>query len=154
MPSVPTRKRFIANFLVVVCRSFFKILPELDSKNSRKLQFDIKFAVLKIYAWRIGLPVRTIALFRTAKEQNERYKQGRDPEYPGPIVTNCDGYDIKSRHQIWEAGDLLIFKIVDGVLVDEWSRHAYKPLGDFWIRLGGTWGGQYEGLRDCGHFQL
>lgn len=35
---------------------------------------------------------------RTADQQHEIWRQGR--ERPGPIVTNCDGYNSKSNHQV------------------------------------------------------
>ena len=35
---------------------------------------------------------------RTAEEQNKLYQQGRTKA--GKIVTKCDGYNIKSKHQV------------------------------------------------------
>jgi len=153
MPSVPNKERLIGAFLARLSSSLIKSLPNKTSRNSRRLQFFLKFSILVIYAWTSGLRVIPTDVYRTAEQQNERYKKGRT--LPGPIVTNCDGYNNLSRHQKWEAGDLLILFHRNNAYISVWSPFmAYVPLGGFWERLGGTWGGRWSTPCDPNHFQL
>lgn len=50
----------------------------------------------------IGFPMLLTDGVRKAEAQHEIWRQGR--ERPGPIVTNADGYTIKSNHQIKSDG--------------------------------------------------
>ena len=63
---------------------------------------------------------------RTPEYQNELYQQGRTK--PGEIITNCDGYKIKSKHNEFpsHAFDIAIF--VDGLLT--WNKNYYKAVGN------------------------
>jgi peptidoglycan L-alanyl-D-glutamate endopeptidase CwlK len=87
--------------------------------------------------------------YRTAEYQNQLFQKGRTT--PGKIVTNCDGFTKKSKHQLWRAVDIGI--IVDGKV--DWSEDAgYKTLGKIWKDLGGTWGGDWPSLNDVYHFEV
>lgn len=46
----------------------------------------------------LGFPMLLTDGVRTAEQQHEIWRQGR--ERPGKIVTHCDGYKVKSNHQI------------------------------------------------------
>ena len=93
---------------------------------------------------------------RTAEEQNRLYQQGRT--VPGKIVTNCDGYKIKSNHQVGadgfgHAGDIAI--LVDGKVT--WEEKYYKEVA----RVGRVlmqkynieWGGDWKNFKDLPHFE-
>ena len=93
---------------------------------------------------------------RTAEEQNKLYQQGRTT--PEKIVTNCDGYKVKSNHQVRAdgfgyAGDIAI-------LIDEkvtWEEKYYKEVA----RVGRVlmqkynveWGGDWKNFKDLPHFE-
>lgn len=86
---------------------------------------------------------------RSPQEQNDLYKRGRTT--PGPIVTNADGFIVKSAHQHWLAIDIAIIK--NGEV--EWADiPEYHDLGEFWESIGGFWGGRWNGLGDIYHFEL
>ena len=93
---------------------------------------------------------------RTAGEQNKLYQQGRTT--PGKIITNCDGYKIKSKHQVksdgfGHAGDIAI--LVDGKVT--WEEKYYKEVA----RVGRVlmqkynveWGGDWKNFKDLPHFE-
>lgn len=119
-------------------------------KNSRRIEFLIKITILYQIADRIGISFLCTCFHRSAEEQNKRYQQGRTLE--GDIVTNQDGYRIRSKHQNWEAWDILIIKNGEPV----WPRSRdYETLGEIWKRiLKGIWGGDWRSPEDIYHFQL
>ena len=93
---------------------------------------------------------------RIAEEQNKLYQQGRT--VPGKVITNCDGYKIKSKHQIKSdgfgyAGDIAI--LVDGKVT--WEEKYYKEVA----RVGRVlmqkynveWGGDWKNFKDLPHFE-
>lgn len=93
---------------------------------------------------------------RTAEEQNKLYQQGRTTL--GKIITNCDGYKIKSKHQVksdgfGHAGDIAI--LVDGKVT--WEEKYYKEVA----RVGRVlmqkynveWGGDWKNFKDLPHFE-
>lgn len=69
-----------------------KVHPELIDKLDK---------VLSAMA-AIGFPMMPTDGARTAEQQHEIWRQGR--ERPGRVVTNCDGYILKSNHQIKDDG--------------------------------------------------
>lgn len=61
-----------------------------------------------------------------------------------------DGRGSKdSKHPDRLAIDLNLF--IDGVY--QTNTEAYKPLGEFWESIGGTWGGRFK-RKDGNHFEL
>ena len=93
---------------------------------------------------------------RSAEEQNKLYQQGRTVQ--GKIITNCDGYKIKSKHQAREdgfgyAGDIVI--LVNGKVT--WEEKYYKEVA----RVGRVlmekynidWGGDWKKFKDLPHFE-
>jgi len=100
----------------------------------------------------IGFPMRICQSVRTASEQHELWRKGRD--LPGPKVTNCDGYTRKSNHQITADG---FGHAVDCCFTvgepfgegQPWS--AYGTLGE---AVGLAWGGRWTNPVDRPHLEL
>ena len=66
---------------------------------------------------------------RTAEEQNKIYQQGRT--IPGKIVTKCDGYNIKSKHQVKADGLGYAFDIA--VIINNksnWNKKVFHEVAD------------------------
>jgi peptidoglycan L-alanyl-D-glutamate endopeptidase CwlK len=90
-----------------------------------------------------------VQFHRTEEQQSVLYQQGRTK--PGKVVTDCDGYFKKSKHQSWEAFDIAI--IEDGQI--NWNSPKYDILGELWREFGGTWGIKLSsGYIDRGHFEI
>jgi hypothetical protein len=57
----------------------------------------------------------------------------------------------QSKHLDACAGDIQIFK--DGAYLTK--TEDYKFAGDYWINMGGIWGGNFKsGRKDGGHFEV
>ena len=67
---------------------------------------------------------------RTAEYQNSLYQQGRT--IPGKILTNADGYKIKSNHQVKSdgLGHAVDIAIMDGKKADWDDLTKYKAVGE------------------------
>jgi peptidoglycan L-alanyl-D-glutamate endopeptidase CwlK len=119
-----------------------------NSATQLRLQFFLKIAALLLYAKIRKIEIMPICFFRSADEQAALYAQGRTKS--GEIVTYFDGYQRKSAHQLWRAIDFVV--VIDDELV--WERTPeYEILGSFWLKLGGTWGGDFHSLNDIYHFE-
>jgi len=125
------------------------------TKMQKRWEFWWKVVSLICLAWLKGIKVMPISFYRTAEEQNARYQQGRTKS--GKIITNCDGYKNKSKHQDWLATDLAIptsdWKDFIWVMTDE-----YRKLGELAQHIGLEWGHEWyeEGktsFDDVWHFQ-
>lgn len=139
---------FIGMLLLGLVKFFLKSLPNINNSKTRRLSFFLKFSALILYAWSQKIWVIPYSLYRSADEQNLKYQIGRT--LPGKIVTEKDGFNKPSKHQNWEAGDILI---LDENLKNDWDDiDKYTILGLFWKRLGGTWGGDWK-MKDYGHFE-
>lgn len=57
---------------------------------------------------------------------------------------------VNSLHLIRLALDLNLFK--DGIY--QADTEAYRPLGEFWESIGGSWGGRFKTRPDGNHFSL
>ena len=93
---------------------------------------------------------------RTAEEQNKLYQQGRT--IPGKIVTNCDGYKIKSNHQTKDdglgyAGDIAVL-IKNRVT---WNENYYCEVANsarfLMQKYNVEWGGDWKNFKDLPHFE-
>lgn len=71
----------------------------------------------------------------------------RDPRVHGNVGVKMGYGHSKSCHKIRLAIDLNLFK--DGVFLE--GSDAHKPLGEWWEKLGGTWGGRFN---DGNHYSL
>lgn len=78
----------------------------------------------------IGFPMLLTDGARTPEQQHEIWRQGR--ERPGKIVTNCDGYTLKSNHQIKEDG---FGHAVDCCFLDENGRSTWN-MSYPWVAYG------------------
>lgn len=121
--------------------AFFSLLSHLVGKASDR-----------------GIQLAIFWLHRTTDQQLALYQQGRTQ--PGKRVTNCDGREIKSKHQKWEAADVCIIDPVTGLW--RWDRNeSYEILGRIAKELGLRWGGDWDGDEvrdptdyDIYHFEL
>lgn len=93
---------------------------------------------------------------RTAEEQNKLYQQGRT--VPGKIVTNCDGYKLKSNHQtksdgLGHAGDIAV--LVNNKIT--WEEKYYKEVAIsariLMQKYNIEWGGDWKNFKDLPHFE-
>lgn len=57
---------------------------------------------------------------------------------------------VNSLHLIRLAVDLNLFK--NGIY--QADTEAYRPLGEFWESIGGSWGGRFKTRPDGNHFSL
>lgn len=106
---------------------------------------------------------------RTAKEQNELYQQGRTRK--GIKVTNCDGYNRKSNHQIKKDGyghavDIFLCgEYKDGKYVKFTTEQGYnykrlslvaKHIKEVAKNKGidVKWGGNWKNIQDSPHFEI
>jgi len=98
-----------------------------------------------------GIPTILIETVRFTPRQLWLYAQGRTR--PGSIVTNA------KPGETWH--DQGIRRAFDVVLLDAAGKAWWNAPAERWERLGAigkslglTWGGDFKGLRDLGHFQL
>ena len=73
---------------------------------------------------------------------------------PGYYITFADayaksGHRKNSLHYIRLAVDFNLF--IDGKYKKDWE--SYYPLGLFWEKIGGSWGGRFKN-KDANHFSL
>ena len=107
------------------------LVPEVRAKAQQLLS----------YADSIGLSPKVTSVYRSCEQQNQLYAQGRTA--PGQIVTHARG--CVSWHTQRRAFDVYLGK---GSTADD-----YQKLGDYWKSLHGTWGGDFPGFADIGHFE-
>lgn len=100
-----------------------------------------------------GHPMKPCQGLRTADSQHALWLQGRDPQHPGRIVTNCDGVIRKSRHQTGLDG---FGHAIDCCFQgpDPFGiKHPWAAYGQLVKAQGLTWGGDF-GLVDLDHAEL
>lgn len=122
--------------------------------NSRKLEDlkpDAQNACLTFirHCTEAGLNIKIIQTLRDAEYQHRLYEQGRTA--PGKIVTKCDGYKNKSRHQSGEAWDAVVLD--DNGDIDWTNSTQYKKMADIGVKMGLT-AGFYFSFRDLDHFEV
>ena len=76
---------------------------------------------------------------------NEWY---RTRERQAQLVAEGKSWTFNSKHLDGLAVDIILLK--DGKPC--WDNEDYKPLGEFWEKLGGRWGGSWK-QRDSVHFE-
>ena len=76
----------------------------------------------------------------------------RDPRVFGEMGVKQGYGEANSCHKLRLAVDLNLF--IDGVYRPDVD--AYKILGEFWERQGGSWGGRFAGANagDANHFSM
>jgi peptidoglycan L-alanyl-D-glutamate endopeptidase CwlK len=102
----------------------------------------------------LGRELFLVETHRSHERQDELYLIGREPEDVRRTVTNAKGGE--SYHQFEVAFDVAFEE--DGSQRPTWStttsqeRADWELLGAMGKRLGLTWGGDFDGLKDFGHF--
>ena len=96
-----------------------------------------------------GLPIQIGECFRSVKEQDALYAQGRTA--PGSIVTNARGSSYSSMHQWGVAFD---FYRDDGKGAFNEEDAFFKKVGAVGKSIGLEWGGDWKSIVDKPHFQL
>lgn len=116
--------------------------------NTEKRAIFIRDAsILVARATELGISLIVIEFYRSPQNQARRYARGRTK--PGRIITYCDGYKKKSKHQFRLAWDIAI--LIDGQIT--WNPlHGYNILGNIWKQMGHTWGGDFS-FKDYCHFE-
>lgn len=124
-------------------RSILDLKPELQEK-AKAFEEAMKEA---------GIRFRYTCTYRSQKEQDDLYAQGRTK--PGPIVTKVR----HSKHTDREAFDVVV---LDAVGRPVWAPSAYMDLGKLGQKVGLRWGGDWDGdgqttderFVDLPHFEL
>lgn len=94
-----------------------------------------------------GLTIGVCETLRTAEYQNSLYQKGRTK--PGSIVTNCDGYKVKSEHQSGMAFDF--FQNIKG---KEWDKSFYDKACPIAKKMGLDCGYYWKGFVDNPHITV
>ena len=111
------------------------------TKTERRIKFIQDFGHLILFAQDSYIEFIITHVYRTAEEQKKLYNLG---------LTDCDGYNTRSKHQDWLAIDICIIKDNECV----WDRTPeYEALGDEWKEMGHTWGGDFKSRDDVYHFE-
>lgn len=113
------------------------IKPELE-KRCRALIADLEA---------LGIKPLVTQGFRSIKEQNDLYAQGRTKA--GKIVTNARGG--KSNHNFGNAVD---FAFVDDSGAVVWDMKLFRQLGALTSKHGLKWGGNWKSFKDYPHVEL
>lgn len=127
-----------------------KSLKKLEGLHPNLQNFFMELIKISPYDFSITQGVRT------AEEQNKLYQQGRTT--PGKIVTNCDGYKLKSNHQtksdgLGHAGDIAV--LVNNKIT--WEEKYYKEVAIsariLMQKYNIEWGGDWKNFKDLPHFE-
>lgn len=127
-----------------------KSLKKLEGLHPNLQNFFMELIKISPYDFSITQGIRT------AEEQNKLYQQGRTT--PGKIVTNCDGYKLKSNHQtksdgFGHAGDIAV--LVNNKIT--WEEKYYKEVAIsariLMQKYNIEWGGDWKSFKDLPHFE-
>ena len=127
-----------------------KSLKKLEGLHPNLQNFFMELIKISPYDFSITQGVRT------AEEQNKLYQQGRTVS--GKIVTNCDGYKLKSNHQtksdgLGHAGDIAV--LVNNKIT--WEEKYYKEVAIsariLMQKYNIEWGGDWKNFKDLPHFE-
>lgn len=127
-----------------------KSLKKLEGLHPNLQNFFMELIKISPYDFSITQGIRT------AEEQNKLYQQGRTTQ--GKIVTNCDGYKIKSNHQIksdglGHAGDIAV--LINNKIT--WNERYYKKVAVaariLMQKYNIKWGGDWKNFKDLPHFE-
>lgn len=106
----------------------------------------------------LGYPMRVIEGVRTQARQQQLYRQGRT--MPGKVVTNCDGVNKRSNHQVKVDG---FGHAADCAFADDprtprdetWDENQpWEAYGALAEALGLAWGGRWKSPHDAPHVEL
>lgn len=123
-------------------------MAALHSSLQKKIDTILAIMVL------VGHPMKIIQGVRTVEEQTFLFAKGRTT--PGPKVTNCDGVEKKSRHQVASDGTghaVDCAFVVDGKI--SWAeKEPWRLYGELGKAMGLVWGGEWKSLVDRPHLEL
>ena len=77
----------------------------------------------------------------------------RDLKTQERLVTSGKSKTMKSKHLNALAADIYVVNVEDHVLVTDGTDERYKRLGEYWVSIGGTWGGHWKTFKDSVHFE-
>jgi peptidoglycan L-alanyl-D-glutamate endopeptidase CwlK len=126
-------------------------MPNLEKLHpSLKAKADTVIAAMKL----LGYEMVIVQGVRTTEEQQALYAQGRTA--PGHVVTNADGVNKKSNHQVKADGfghavDCA-FKVDGKISWDE--KLPWRCYGECAKALGLVWGGDWKAITDKPHIEL
>ena len=127
-----------------------KILETLDPYAKKVIEEMLDLAHLA------GLNIQAHSGFRTPKEQDALYQQGRSK--PGKVVTNAKGTPVaQSSHCYKVAVDCHFDQDQDGVA--EWDFELYKrvwalAVGAGLDKKGLIWAGNWTSFKEGPHFEV
>lgn len=104
-----------------------------------------------------GITIKIGECFRSVKEQNDLYAQGRTK--PGSIVTNAKGTSYSSQHQWGIAFDFFLDMDIDGdgkKSDDAFNnkKSTFNKVGKLAKSIGLGWGGDWKSPVDMPHVYL
>jgi len=99
-----------------------------------------------------GTPIFFTQGVRTAEYQHSLYQIGRT--LPGKIVTNCDGFIIKSNHQVHADGFGHAIDIAFTGNQPYDASHPWLRYGNLVRAAGLVWGGDFTHFIDQPHAEL
>lgn len=105
--------------------------------SERQCQFTSALARLILKAEELGYAVKIQELNRDLETQKRYVAEGKSKT-------------LNSRHLDKLAADLVLFK--DGMAMA--GGPEFKPLGEWWEKQGGVWGGRWASLADDCHFEM
>ena len=127
---------------VAVSRDFKHADPELVRRFLR---------VANDFTAQTGKSLLVTCTYRSPAEQNRLYKQGRFGN-AGPIITQLDGKNKKSKHNYFPS------KAIDVAVLDggkaTWDEKEYWPLLPLAKKHGLISGGEWNKFPDWPHLQL
>jgi peptidoglycan L-alanyl-D-glutamate endopeptidase CwlK len=102
-----------------------------------------------------GIRIKIGECYRTVKEQDDKYAQGRTA--PGIIVTKCKGSTYSSMHQWYIAFDVFLDMDIDGdgkTSDDSYNDKlsTFRKIGKIGESIGLEWGGDWRSVTDKPHF--
>lgn len=103
--------------------------------REKQAAFLVMVSKLICFAYGQGITLFALEWYRTPERQKELVAAGKS-------------WTMNSKHIDGLAVDLCILK--DGKV--SWDNEDYKPLGEFWEKLGGRWGGSWK-QKDSVHFE-
>lgn len=148
-------------------------MDKKSEKLLKNLNSNLAFCLKKTNQFLINikspLRIKIIYVIRTAEEQFELYKKGRELKdnkwiiiNKKKVVTSKDGYNKKSKHQELDeeekgkAVDIIV--LLNGKIT--WNIKYYHHIAGIALHFGYEtglkieWGGWFPNIEDGGHFQI
>lgn len=121
-------------------RNIEDLVPEAQKKCKEFVQLCLE----------AGIKTQVIQTLRDSEYQNSLYNQGRTK--PGKIVTKCDGYKLKSKHQEGKAFDIVPIDNATGKAL--WNDQVkFKRMAEIGKKLGLRCGFYFKAV-DSPHFEI